>query len=200
MRYGILCSLEKVTSLLAKGLAAAGSISLLCMAIVTTVDVIGRNLFDAPMRGALEIVSVGLTLTLFGGMPYAEMLNEHIRVDILTDRFSTTTRNALAAGMNWLYLLLVGLLSWQCWEQALFLLAGNSNSGVMGIPLAPFMFAVSFVLAVFFLAVLVNLLKSFALFFRGSRSWFLLALVVILGTFFYCPFRCPGTVSVSAGR
>ena len=184
MRYGILRSLEKVTSLLAKGLAAAGSISLLCMAIVTTVDVIGRNLFDAPMRGALEIVSVGLTLTLFGGMPYAEMLNEHIRVDILTDRFSTTTRNALAAGMNWLYLLLVGLLSWQCWEQALFLLAGNSNSGVMGIPLAPFMFAVSFVLAVFFLAVLVNLLKSFALFFRGSRSWFLLALVVILGTFF----------------
>lgn len=182
MAHQMFLHLERATSQLAKVLAAAGSVSLLVMAAVTTVDVVGRNLFGMPLKGALEIVSVGLTLTLFGGMPYAETLNEHIRVDILTSRFSPSAQNALAVGMNWLYMLLVGVLSRQCWAQALFLLARHSNSGVMEIPLAPFMFAVSVVLAVFCLAVLVNLLKSFAAFLTGPRNWPLLGLSALLGT------------------
>ncbi len=182
MSHNVFLYLEKTTALLARGLAAAGSVSLLIMAIVTTADVVGRNLFGSPMIGALEIVSVGLTLTLFGGMPYAETLNEHIRVDILTERFSASVRLALTVGMNWLYMLLVGVLSWQCWAQAVFLLERHSNSGVMGIPLAPFMFAVSVILAVFCLAILVNLLRSCSSFLAGPRNWFMLALVVLLGT------------------
>lgn len=174
-------NMENAIRHVAKILAILGSVSLVVMAVVTTADVVGRNFFNAPMKGALEIVSVCLTLALFGGMPYAEILNEHIRVDILTCRFSTSVQNALESGMNWLYFLLMGVLSWQCWDQACFLLARNSNSGVMGIPLAPFMFAVSVILAVYCIAVLCNFIKSFVKFIEGERNWFLLIFLMAFG-------------------
>lgn len=182
MSYGIIKSLENIIRNIAKVSASAGCVSLIVMAVVTTVDVVGRNLFDAPMKGALEIVSVCLTLALFGGMPYAESLNEHIKVDILTCRFSVSVQNTLESGINWLYFLLMGVLSWQCWEQALFLLERNSNSGVMGIPLAPFMFGVSAILAVYCLAVLCNFIKSIQKFIEGKRHWILLAILFVFGT------------------
>ena len=179
----VIRGLERVVAPASKLLAVAGGVSLLLMAAATTVDVLGRNLFGTPLRGALEIVSVGLVLTLFGGMPYAETRDEHIRVDILTDRFSPSAQVALALGMRWLYLLVVGILAWQCWEQARFLLARHSNTGVMAIPLAPFMFAVAVVLGVFALAVLVNLFKVASAFRAApSRNWPLAALTLLAGT------------------
>lgn len=45
--------------------SALGGVSLLFMTGVTAVDVVGRNFFGSPLKGALEIVSVGLVLTLF---------------------------------------------------------------------------------------------------------------------------------------
>lgn len=49
MSYGIIKSLENIIRNIAKVSASAGCVSLIVMAVVTTVDVVGRNLFDAPM-------------------------------------------------------------------------------------------------------------------------------------------------------
>lgn len=151
--------LEKVTNPFCKLLAYTGGLSLLLMTTVTAVDVIGRNFFNAPLSGGLELVSVGLVLSLFGGMPYVELREEHIKVDILTERFTRKTQNALAIAAYWLYFWLILVVAWQCFAQAQFLLSQNSNTGVMAVPLAPFLFAVALTMALYSVIIVINLLK-----------------------------------------
>ncbi len=166
---------------LGKAFAALGGASLLVMAVLTTIDVIGRNALGVPLKGTLEMVSVGLVFALFCGMPYSEVKDEHIRVDIFTDRFSPAGRATLAVAMGWLYVLLILVLSWQCFEQASFLQARNSNTGMMAIPLGPFMYTVSAAMLLFSLAAFNNLLKRVFQFMnmkKGVTHW--CALVILL--------------------
>ncbi len=175
--------LEKAVAPFCLIAAWLGGISLFLMTALTTVDVLGRALFATPLRGTLEMVSVGLVLTFFFGMPYSELKNEHIRVDIFTDKMPQAVRGALAVGITWLYALIVAVLSWQCFAQAVFLSARNSNTGLMAIPLAPFMFGVAAVLALFALVILLNLLRRVEEFRAAKqKSWITLALSLCAGT------------------
>ncbi|MES9994488.1 TRAP transporter large permease subunit [Desulfovibrio aminophilus] len=185
--------LERLVTPVCKLFAALGGLSLLIMAVVTTIDVLGRNLFSLPLKGALEIVSVGLVLTLFCGMPYAELHNKHIKVDILTARFSQAVQDALAVGIGWLHVLVVGILAWQCWEQGIFLLCRNSNTGIMAIPLAPFLFTAALSLGVFCIVAVLNLFKAVIVFHTApARNWPVTVLTLFLGTAFIALALDPG--------
>ncbi len=175
--------LERILAPLCKLCAALGGVSLLLMALLTTIDVLGRSFFETPLRGTLEMVSVGLVVTFFFGMPYSELKNEHIRVDIFTDRMPVAVRHALAVGTTWLYALIIAILSWQCFAQAAFLSANNSNTGLMSIPLGPFMFGVGMTFALYAFTVLLNLLKRIEEFRdEDKRNWPVLLLTLCAGT------------------
>ena len=60
---------------------AAGVALFVLMAIVT-VDVVGRYLFSAPLRGGFEYVKICMALIVFLALPVIVAREEHIRVDV----------------------------------------------------------------------------------------------------------------------
>jgi TRAP-type transport system small permease protein len=72
-----------------KVLAASG---LMAMALVTGYDILGRALWNTPLFGAEEIVSILAVLVVGFSLPYAHSQGSHIGVEVLFRRFPAKVR------------------------------------------------------------------------------------------------------------
>lgn len=64
------------------------AVSLAAMVVITTIDVVGRYFFNAPLHGATELTEVGIALVVFSALPVVTWGGKHITVDLL-DKFMT---------------------------------------------------------------------------------------------------------------
>ncbi len=85
----------------------------MALAVLGTVDVIGTNLFGAPVAGALELSEVALAVVVFMGLAYAQQQNAHISVDIVTNLAPRSLQRASTLVSLGFGGLLFGLLTWQ---------------------------------------------------------------------------------------
>jgi C4-dicarboxylate transporter DctM subunit len=60
-----------------------GGAVLAAMMLLTAFDVIGRFVFNAPIKGSQELAEVMLVLTVFFGVAYTALHKEHVRVELL---------------------------------------------------------------------------------------------------------------------
>ncbi len=67
-------------------LASLGGLMLLSMMGLTVADVIGRYVFNAPIRGAGELTEVLLCATIFLGLGAVSVADGHVSVDLVTDQ------------------------------------------------------------------------------------------------------------------
>jgi len=63
-----------------------GSIAMCLMAVIVTVDVSGRFLFNKPLRGGIEIVEELMVCVIFLMLAYVTEKEKHIKVDIFISR------------------------------------------------------------------------------------------------------------------
>jgi TRAP-type C4-dicarboxylate transport system permease small subunit len=61
--------------------------TLLCMATITFLDVVGRYLFNAPIPGAFEIQEFGMAILIFSGLPLVTKSRGHITVSLFDALF-----------------------------------------------------------------------------------------------------------------
>lgn len=79
----------RVLEALARGLAYAGGLILVAIAIVTVLSIIGRALIFAglgPIKGDFEMVEMGCAIAVFFFLPWCQLKRGHVTVDILVDR------------------------------------------------------------------------------------------------------------------
>jgi TRAP-type C4-dicarboxylate transport system permease small subunit len=77
---------------------ALGLVLALCLTasmVVIVVDVAGRYLFSAPLKGADDLNSILIGVMIFTGLPLVTAREQHIRVDLLTGQFGARLREAL---------------------------------------------------------------------------------------------------------
>ena len=67
-------------------LAVLGGVLLMALMGMTVTDVIGRYIFNAPLRGATELTELLLAAVVFLGLPAVALADEHVTVDLVTDR------------------------------------------------------------------------------------------------------------------
>jgi TRAP-type C4-dicarboxylate transport system permease small subunit len=103
----------------------------------TTIDVIGRYVFNSPLRGGFELTELMLAALIFTALPLATERGEHIVVD-LTDAFLPTgaVRSQVMV-MSWLSAVVLIVLSWRLWHKAGDLVADGSVTNTLDVPLAP---------------------------------------------------------------
>src|SRR2546423_2245542 len=77
----------------ALGAAAAGL--LFGLMALTTADVIGRYIFNWPLRGAFEITELLLLALIFAGLPLASRADEHVTLDFIDMTLSARGRQLL---------------------------------------------------------------------------------------------------------
>jgi TRAP-type C4-dicarboxylate transport system permease small subunit len=148
------------------GMRIIAACCLFGMALLTGADVGMRGVFNSPIFGCEEIVSILGVIAVGFALPYAHFQKSHIGVEILVRRFSRKTRNIITLVTNTTLLGLMGLVSWRMFLYARTL--GKSGEVSMNLELPEYY--VVYVLAFGFLVYSICLLRDIINFFKGNEA------------------------------
>ena len=129
-------------------LGLAASVLLFGLVLMTFADVIGRYLFNFPIRGAFEITELALLTLIFAGMPLVSRADEHVTMDFIDKILSSDRRRLLRRAMHAACGLLFVGMSWLVWTKAGKLAGYGDTTDVLKIPVAPFVYFMAVMIAV----------------------------------------------------
>ncbi|MBM4277650.1 MAG: TRAP transporter small permease [Deltaproteobacteria bacterium] len=152
--------LENIFYPVIRGVYKIGLGILLVMMFLTIVDVTGRKFFAAPITGSYELTEFLLALLVFCSIGYTQIQKGHIVTDALVSRFSPRTQAWIDSVVYAISLGVACLLTWQLAAQAKRLWSGQNVTGVLHLPIHPFVIAAAFGSLLFCLVLLVDFLNS----------------------------------------
>ncbi len=120
------------------GLAFFGGVCLVAMMMVTVTDVVLRYVFNAPIRGALDLSKMLLLLTVFSAVPYCAHKRGHVAIDLFISGLGNRAGNVVSAIVALPGILILGILSWQSINAASLASLLGSATNLLVIPFAPF--------------------------------------------------------------
>lgn len=165
-REKLLKKLEAVSACL----AYVGSVALVCMMTLTTVDVAGRYLFNKPIIGAFEITEFLVLILIFSFIGFAQAGKAHVSVDLLVAQLPGRLQKAVDLFTHTLCFILMGLITWMGIQRALELMAVGGASPNLKVPAYPFVFFLALGCAVMCLQYLVDIIRLFAGFKEKAAS------------------------------
>jgi TRAP-type C4-dicarboxylate transport system permease small subunit len=140
----------------ALGLAAA--LLLFCLMALTTADVIGRYILNAPVRGAFEITELLLLALIFAGLPLASRADEHVTLDFIDMILGEQGRLFLRRLVDFLCGIIVLALAWRVWVKAGKIAGYGDTTEVLRIPVGPFVYFMAVMVAITGIVHLVNVI------------------------------------------
>lgn len=157
-RPGVLNRIEAIM----RNIAA---VCLMGMALMTGADVLMRGVFNTPIFGCEEIVSIlGIVVVGFA-LPYTHYQKSHIGVEILVRKLSKRTRRGLGLLTHSATLFLVAVVTWRMFLYGL----SQSESGEVSMNLELPEYMVIYILAFGFLAYTACLIVDIIKFFKGNE-------------------------------
>lgn len=118
-------------------------ILLALMALLIFVDVIGRYIFNSPIKGASEVVQMMMVCVLYFGLAYSTYVRAHIRVDILINVFPKFVKEFILGVMELLVAAFAVLMCVQVYRQGVKMLGKGSTTDILKIRYFPFYFITS---------------------------------------------------------
>lgn len=118
------------------------------MMALTVIDVSGRKLLNAPLRGSVELTELMMLGVVFAGLPLVTQKREHVLFDLLDHvlpKWSIGLMDALADLLCAALLLLTG---WRVFLRAGRTAGLGDTTAQLAIPLAGFQYAVSVLIIV----------------------------------------------------
>jgi len=115
--------------------ATVGAALALLIGAMTTWSVIGRALFQAPVQGDVEMVQMGIALSLSLCLPWCQWRRGHILVDFFTQKASDNTVSQLDALGCALLALMYAVLSWRSAAGAAVAYETFEATMILGLPM-----------------------------------------------------------------
>lgn len=144
-------------------LRATAALFLVALAAITLLDVLGRYVFNVPVRGAVELIEAMMVGTIFTGIVLATIAHQHVTVDLFAMRLGRRGRQIQLAFSLVLAGCVSALLGAVTWSQALAALDFGDKTTMLGLPMAPQVFFMSgflFVNAIVYVGQLWRLLRE----------------------------------------
>jgi TRAP-type C4-dicarboxylate transport system permease small subunit len=94
-------------------LAIFGGLMLCGLALLTTVSIIGRSGFDAPVKGDFEFVAIGTGVAIFSGLPWCQMVRGNVIVDFFMNSAPVRMKTLCDTMGGILYLVIGAILTWR---------------------------------------------------------------------------------------
>jgi len=148
-----------------------GSICMCLMAIIVTVDVTGRFLFNKPLRGGIEIVEELMVCVIFLMLAYVTEAEKHIRVDIfisLMEQKVPRISRLITFVFDLLILFVLAILTWQGFTGAVKAIGSGEVTDSLQIPHYPFRFVLTAGFAAAFLSLLSKRIRKLIDFRKGK--------------------------------
>ena len=127
-------------SWLDRALGAAAAILLFGLMALTTVDVIGRYVFNRPLRGAFEVTELLLLTLIFAGLPLASRAGEHVTLDFIDQLLGRRGSSLLARAVDLVCGALILGLAWRVWVKAGKIAGYGDTTDVLRIAVGPFVY------------------------------------------------------------
>jgi TRAP-type C4-dicarboxylate transport system permease small subunit len=132
--------IDKKLAWLSSALSYVGALSLFTMMCLTTVDVVGRYLFNRPITGVFELTEYLVLILIFSFIGYTQSQKSHVAVDILLPLLPQKLRRLTDVANHLVCLALMGLITWMGVGKALELRIVGEASPNLQIPAYPFVF------------------------------------------------------------
>jgi TRAP-type C4-dicarboxylate transport system permease small subunit len=156
---------EKVVSVPNKALHWVSMVVLASLMLLTVGDVVGRYLVGiipgfGPISGSFELTEFMLAVIVLTAIGHTQMKDEHISIDLIIERFSPKVRAVIDTVTNFLSLAMFAVVTWRTITYARLLYESNDVSGVLRLPVYPFLVVASIGTFMFSLAMLSTVLRS----------------------------------------
>jgi TRAP-type C4-dicarboxylate transport system permease small subunit len=139
-------------------LGIASAAILMCMMLLTFVDVVARYLFNFPLRGGTEITELMLMVLIFAGVPLVSHADEHVTMDFIDRILSARAAQVVVRLVHAACAAVMFFVTWQMWLKAGTISRAGDFTDVVKIPYGPFVYFMAVMLAV---TGLVHLYKMF---------------------------------------
>jgi len=153
--------LEKIDDFLNKILLIVGSVAVLFLMSLATVNVVLRFFFNAPYRGAYELVGFMGAIVIAFALGYTQKRKDHIVVDILTEKFPKRVNRVLDGINYFITTIFFAIVSWQVFIWGMKISKSGEVSETLKIMFHPFIYSVSLGFVVFSLTLVIDFLKNF---------------------------------------
>lgn len=137
-----------------------GVFGIMVMVITTCTDILGAKLFNLPVAGATEIVSLVQMATLVFAVASTQRYRGHICVDMFVDKMPSRIRAATKVLVSLLGLLLFILLVYEGICLGNFYFSSGEATATVQIPLYPFAYAFSIAMIPIAMMMSVDLFKA----------------------------------------
>jgi len=134
---------SRLSQILGRLLGILSALILAGMAVLTAIDVIGRDLFNAPVPGGYETTALMLMTLFFLALPIVTARNEHIAVNLIDNVLPPAGLMILQLIFNITAAVVMAVLTWFVWHQAQSILGYGDVTLYLQIPVAPFIFLAS---------------------------------------------------------
>ena len=93
-------------------LALIGGLAIFSLMIMAVLSITGRNLFQTPLSGYVDLIEQAMPIIAYGGLAYCHRLGGHVRMDFVINFLSPRLVWGLEALLCLLVMVLVAALVW----------------------------------------------------------------------------------------
>lgn len=138
-RSPLVAVLDRLHERLTRGLLVVAALLAFALSFLVVADVIGRVVFNHPVKGTPEMVSTAIVIICFLQAGFAIRSGGMLQVDAITCRLSPALQSWFAAGGCLLGLIFFGVLCWGSWEPAVHAWVSSEfeGEGALRVPAWP---------------------------------------------------------------
>jgi len=132
--------IEKAIYIVSRGIRVFSISALFIMMLFGTVGVIGRYIFNKPVKGDIELHELMMVVIIFTAMAYATTMKQHVFVELLVAKLkgrALAVANSIALFFS---LIILSLIVWRMalvgWRELLS--PTGKYTVLLGVPVAPF--------------------------------------------------------------
>ena len=156
---------ERIIFPLNKYLNYIGMAIVFLMMMLTVADVIGRKFVGIipgfqPIPGSYELTEFMLVAMIFAALGFAQIKGDHISIDVLMSRFPKRTQNIIDTVVYVISAALAATVGYRGFVYGQRLMQEGDYSGILHIPVYPFLFLIGVGMMIFALALLFSSLQS----------------------------------------
>ncbi len=140
-------------------IAGVGACFLIPLMLFTSADVVGRDLFNHPIPGTVELSQYLLLVFILLGLAFSQQVKAHVTISLVTSRLPQRAQLILSIIATLLSLFVFGILIWQGWVVGI---EERAVSDMLRVPQYPFRLIVAVASFLMCLELVIDLADFFA--------------------------------------
>src|SRR5690625_5307593 len=137
------------------------NMALLFIMTIITLDVLGRNLFNKPLKGTYEMTELGAALLVFLALAITHRKDEHITIDFVVDLLPAKVRHIINGIAELIIVAVVLLMSQHIFNNGVRMMERKTTTTDLSITVYPFLFIITITLVVFALMAIIKAISYF---------------------------------------